>query len=415
MKFASIPRLLFNEFRARRMARYTLWILIFGVALAAADLISGGLPGVWRLVFWAALSVAGIYYLSRFIGFVRHRLLWPVRRRLVVTYLFFALIPILLLSLVAMGALVINGQFAAFLVELRLRSRLDELAQLNRIVLHEVGKGIDKNPTELLDRIQKFYATELATDQASYPGLEVTLRLGSQARAFRMDGEPLKQPTAVPAWLNPQEFVGFAVDGEKLTLRAVSQCVTPGGPFTMILSQPLTPEILDQAGEGIGPVGVYLLADAQSPGPARDLSELSKNAELPPPINFLDQTVSGRLALNFVLWSPATQPRRERPVAVLATARLLSLNRQLLATIKELSGVYVTGFEAMAIIFFLIGTFAMVTGVRLTRSITTTVDRLNLATERVRSGDFSYRTNIRAEDQLSSLGQAFDGMTASVE
>ena len=125
MKFASIPRLLFNEFRARRMARYTLWILIFGVALAAADLISGGLPGVWRLVFWAALSVAGIYYLSRFIGFVRHRLLWPVRRRLVVTYLFFALIPILLLSLVAMGALVINGQFAAFLVELRLRSRLD--------------------------------------------------------------------------------------------------------------------------------------------------------------------------------------------------------------------------------------------------------------------------------------------------
>ena len=183
----------------------------------------------------------------------------------------------------------------------------------------------------------------------------------------------------------------------------------------MILSQPLTPEILDQAGEGIGPVGVYLLADAQSPGPARDLSELSKNAELPPPINFLDQTVSGRLALNFVLWSPATQPRRERPVAVLATARLLSLNRQLLATIKELSGVYVTGFEAMAIIFFLIGTFAMVTGVRLTRSITTTVDRLNLATERVRSGDFSYRTNIRAEDQLSSLGQAFDGMTASVE
>ena len=93
----------------------------------------------------------------------------------------------------------------------------------------------------------------------------------------------------------------------------------------------------------------------------------------------------------------------------------MSLNRQLLATIKELSGVYVTGFEAMAIIFFLIGTFAMVTGVRLTRSITTTVDRLNLATERVRSGDFSYRTNIRAEDQLSSLGQAFDGMTASVE
>jgi phosphoserine phosphatase RsbU/P len=414
MTFASFPRLLLNEFRARRMARYALGVLVFGGALAAADRASGGIPGIWWFFFWANLAVVGVSYLVRLVGFVRHRLLWPVRRRLVVTYLFFALIPILLLSLVAVGGLVINGQFAAYLVELRLRSRVDELAQLDRLALHEVRRESDKNPTALLDRIQQFYASELRTDEASYPGLEVTLRLGNQARAFRLDGEPLKQAVAVPAWLEPREFAGFAVDGDKLCLRALSQEATSVGPLIMILSQPLTAEILDQAGEGIGPVGVYLLGDEGAPGPARDLSVASKRAELPAPMNLLDQTVSGRSVVNFTLWSDAAGTHRER-VAVLATARLLSLNRQLLVAIKELSGVYITGFETLALVFFLIGIFALVTGVRLTRSITTTVDRLNLATERVRSGDFSYRTNIRAEDQLSSLGQAFDGMTASVE
>jgi phosphoserine phosphatase RsbU/P len=414
MKFASLSRLLLNEYRTRRMARYAFWVLAFSAALTAADRISGPLPVFWWFLLWANLAVVGVYYFLRLVGFVRHRLLWPVRRRLVVTYLFFALVPVLLLSLVAMAGLVINGQFAAFLVELRLRSRVDELDQLNRVVLHVVGRGSDKDPAALLKQIQQFYATELRTDEASYPGLEVTLRLGSEARAFRMDGEPLKQAVAVPTWLEPREFVGFALDGDKLYLRALSQEGTSAGPLTMILSQPLTPEILDQAGEGIGPVGVYSIGEEGSTGPARELSVASKKAELPEPINLFDQTVSGRSVVDFTLWSDAAKPHHER-VAVLATARLLSLNRQLIAAIKELSGVYITGFEALALIFFMIGIFALVAGVRLTRSITATVDRLNVATERVKSGDFSYRTNIRAEDQLSSLGQAFDGMTASVE
>jgi sigma-B regulation protein RsbU (phosphoserine phosphatase) len=47
--------------------------------------------------------------------------------------------------------------------------------------------------------------------------------------------------------------------------------------------------------------------------------------------------------------------------------------------------------------------------------MTTTVDRLYDATERVKGGEFSFRINLPARDQLSALGTAFDGMTASVE
>jgi phosphoserine phosphatase RsbU/P len=43
------------------------------------------------------------------------------------------------------------------------------------------------------------------------------------------------------------------------------------------------------------------------------------------------------------------------------------------------------------------------------------VDKLYEGTERVKVGDFSYRINLPAADQLSALGEAFDNMTASVE
>ena len=51
----------------------------------------------------------------------------------------------------------------------------------------------------------------------------------------------------------------------------------------------------------------------------------------------------------------------------------------------------------------------------MTRSMTRTVDTLYDATERVKAGDFSYRTHFPPHDQLTALGEAFDSMTASVE
>ncbi len=58
---------------------------------------------------------------------------------------------------------------------------------------------------------------------------------------------------------------------------------------------------------------------------------------------------------------------------------------------------------------------ALLIGIRMTRSMTRTVDTLYDATERVKAGDFSYRTHFPPHDQLTALGEAFDSMTASVE
>ena len=46
------------------------------------------------------------------------------------------------------------------------------------------------NPQTLLDGLRAFYVSELSIHAPSYPGLEITLRVGSQARAFRNLEQP---------------------------------------------------------------------------------------------------------------------------------------------------------------------------------------------------------------------------------
>ena len=93
----------------------------------------------------------------------------------------------------------------------------------------------------------------------------------------------------------------------------------------------------------------------------------------------------------------------------------MALNRRLLETQGEYSDVYVMLFKVVAVILLIIEGIALLIGVRLTRSITPTVDKLYDATERVKKGDFSYRIGVPSNDQISALGEAFDSMTASVE
>ncbi len=425
---------LLEEYRTHKMARFAVWVLAYGAALLAVDWFAGGVPRLLWFIFWLAFLTAIIYYISRLVGLFKHRVLWRLRRRLIVTYLFIAVVPILLIVLlVGLGAFIINGQFGAFLVTLRLRDRFDELKQLNRVVVHETHQARQTTPEALAARLQTFYVTELGDHAASYPGLEITIRVGSLWRAFRLDGTVLPKPVTVPVWLNREEFAGFVVDEDKLALRAMARSQTSTvGELTVILSQPFTPQLLDQVGEGIGPVGVIPNPKGEVaehlPGPnpgsgaatpeehaALKWSIRSQFVQLPEPDGPLDIAVFGASTLDPIVWGEETEHQLTEPVFVYAHSRIMALNRQLFVTLGRFSRIYVNTFVVVAVVFLLIESIALLIGIRLTRTMTATVDKLYDATERVKAGDFSYRIGLPAGDQLSALGEAFDGMTASVE
>jgi sigma-B regulation protein RsbU (phosphoserine phosphatase) len=412
------------------MARFAFWMLAYGLALWIVERLAGGVPGpLWGL-FWVALLISGGYYFGRLIGFVRARVLWRLRRRLIVAYLFIAVVPIvLIIFLVLIKDFLNNGQFAAFLVALKLRERAGQLQQISRVVGHEMHLSPAKSPDALLDAMQNFFADELGQHTKSYPGLEITLQLGSRVRAFRLDGSAIPRPVTLPKWLTQEEFAGFVVDHGQIALRSVDRGQTPLGELTLVVSQPLTPELLDLVGQGIGPVRVLIPPSVRGAGEARTalpgqqaLGEFSqqdslssKSVELPAPANRADITVVGASSLDPIIWGGDTEQHLTEPVLVVVTSRVVTLNRQLISTLGRFSRVYVTLFIVVALVFLVIELVSLIIGVRLTRSITSTVDNLYDATERVKAGDFSYRIGIPARDQLTALGEAFDSMTASVE
>ena len=424
---------LLHEYRTRRLARFTAWVLAYGAVLSVADRFFRGIGGVhgfpW-FIFWVCALVSCVYYLIRLVRLIRSHLLWRLRRRLVVAYILIGVVPIsLILVLVFLGAFIINGQFAAFLVVLRLRDHFDEIEQVDRVVLHEAHYGGEKSPRAMLDGIQKFYVTELIDHTKSYPGLTITLRLDNAVRAFLLDGEPVTDPVTIPSWLEGEEFAGVVIDNGQIALRSVERTHTPAGRLTVVLSQPLTPELLDLVGEGIGPVGV-LTTRLAGPNPqlppgisVRNSQGLfvqtgtvnSKSVNLSQPENFFDFPVYGVSSLDPILWGGEREEKAVAPALVGVASRIMALNGRLLATMGDLSQTLVIIFKVVAIFFVVIEGVALLIGVRMTRSMTRAVDTLYDATERVKAGDFSYRTHFPSRDQLTALGDAFDSMTASVE
>ena len=419
-----------REYRAHRMARFTVCVLAYGAALLSVDRLAGGAPVPLWILFGLTAATCLFYYLGRLVALIRP---WRLRRRLIVAYVFIAIVPILLIVLlVGLGIFIAGGQFAALLVTADLQERLRALQQVNRAVAQGVRFNASPRADEALDRLQSFYINELKEHAANYPGLEITLRIGSRDRAFRLEGTKIQPPLTTPSWFNQEEFAGIVTDRGQLALRSIARVPTAAGSLVTILSEPFTPELLDMAGEGIGPVGIMTTRPAHSEatpsgsklrtqsataqGSFYQLGSLySRRIRLPEPTSRLDFTVVGASSLDPVSWQGDTKQKLAAAAVVYVSSRVMALNRRLLETQGEYSDVYVMLFKVVAVILLIIEGIALLIGVRLTRSITHAVDKLYEATEQVKKGDFSYRIGIPSNDQLSALGEAFDGMTASVE
>src|SRR4029079_10602843 len=69
----------------------------------------------------------------------------------------------------------------------------------------------------------------------------------------------------------------------------------------------------------------------------------------------------------------------------------------------------------VAILFLIIEFVALIMGLALARSITSSIHELFMGTERVRHGDFTHRINIMSNDQLGELAGSFNQMIGSIE
>jgi len=396
------------------------WLDLTSTAIAAAGLllelfgINGG-PFSF-LKFLAVL--AGLYLFVRLIGWWRNRLLWSLRNRLIVAYLFIAVVRILsILTLVILAARILYSQLGAYLLYEDLHQRIEMIADIAEhiAIAHETLP-----PSITLDESERVLAAEShAVHDRELPGLKIT---------FSKD-LPLLRKVAPQS---KNAFAGLMQEGDSLSLISLRMIHDPKEQRGVILRVPVsTPgtdisEFLSTIAPDLGVIQLNLMETYEGNAPQSVLYSsggrqyrvakriVASNRALQAPMFWFDSPVNvvSRMESVFVDKDGTVDPAR--PLLAVSNARPSRLNARIFTSLGELRTSYVIFFVLVGIIFLLIEAAALATGIVLTRRITRAVADLYRGTQFVQAGDFSHRIQVERMDQLGALGESFNQMTGSI-
>jgi phosphoserine phosphatase RsbU/P len=393
----------------RRLSGFDIVALVIFL-LGTAALLGGFRGGPFSfLKFLALLSV--FYLLFRFISWWRSRLLWSLRNRLIVAYLFIALVPILLiLTLGVVAGRILYSQLGAYLLYEDIHARIDTLGDIAQHIAaaHQTPwRGANEQETENILAAQSH-----AVHDRELPGLTIT---------FSSDTAFLHKVAR-----GADAYAGLLQEEDKLSLTSI-RAIPGADPVRVVrLQVPVTPELLSAIAPDVGAIQLTVMQKFtggpqqaviyESEGERYSASGriVARSRTLQPEGFWLDPAVSVVSRLSSVYISRDGRVEHNRPVLAVTNARPSRLNAKIFNSLGELRDSYLLLLIMVGMVFTLIEIAALVIGINMTRQITKAVADLYQATQYVQSGDLTHRVRTERRDQLGVLGESFNLMTGSI-
>jgi phosphoserine phosphatase RsbU/P len=397
------------------------WPDLVSTAVATAGLLAAVLGlhgGLFSFLKYLA-ALASVYLLFRLIGWWRNRLLWSLRNRLIVAYLFIAFVPILLIvTLVLLAGRILYSQLGAYLLHEDIQQRIAMIEDISEhiAIAHQfLPAGVTQDESERVLAAQSH-----AVHDRELPGLSIS---------FSNDPSLLRK-VASPG---KRSFAGLLQQGDALSLMSMRAIPTGKGERVVTLRvtvgsarQLTTSEFLDTVAPDLGAIQLNLM-ERYMGGSAQEVIYSSgteqykvagrivaRNRTLQPPMFWFDTPVNVVSSFDSTYVAKDGRVETSRPVLAVFNARPLRLSRRIFATLGELRDSYLLLLMVVGVVFLIIEVAALVTGIVLTRRITRAVADLYRGTQYVQAGDFSHRVQIEHHDQLGELAESFNKMTASV-
>jgi phosphoserine phosphatase RsbU/P len=349
---------------------------------------AGGIfPALGGLRFVAGLGVVGTGFW--FGGRLLKKAVWRLRNRLMVTYMFIAVVPIVLVAALAwFGGYILIMQLAAYLVTSELDRRI---ASLDSAAESIVRSAPADRPVVMQRMTELFYAEH-------NPGIEVLIREGGKLVRYPDNGT-LPPPNG---W---NETKGVLLrDGEYYLW---SHRKTNTGDVTV--TAPVTADLLAELVPNLGDVNIL-----ESSGVAKFIT----HGTVPKPVNRFDIDVPIATELPTAVWErPDREPEKEKEKPQIAIhARISSVLAAVFnRTTDPTQQAFQVAIAAVAIIFLVVEIISAFIGLSMTRTITGAVHRLYEGTQKVIEGNFSHRIEVKGKDQLADLSDSFNRMTENLE
>ncbi len=425
---------------ATRLAKFTLYLLGVEVFLILYRWVMGLIKRPSGIDDWISFLawLVGILALILAIRWFRTRIMWALRNRLIVTYIFIGVIPVVLL--VAMGMLITYlfvGQFATYVATSDLQTEIRRLDAVNERLASEIATALRHGKPITGDILKNASAREEA-----FPNRSVTAWYKGRMYMLASDEAQITPGEAPRPVSMPQKSAAdqaiLALDSSGPSLRAVRELPIGNDKLTVISSVPLDSRLMSKVAEGIGVVSMQPFSRKTGPktgGKAAPRQEMrlsidSSNEEidlskdtagrprdivstqpLPQPINRFDKEVTFFSTVPAVEWDTGD----EATVLMMVRSRASLMYGRLFRTVGRFVNLVLTALAAAAIFFGIIELIALIIGVRLTRTVTDSIYKLYQATQHVNRGDFTHRIAVTRNDQLAALETSFNSMTENIQ
>jgi sigma-B regulation protein RsbU (phosphoserine phosphatase) len=396
----------------------------------------GGQSLGWWVGFLSFIAI--LLFMVLAFRWLKAKLLWRLRNRLIVTYVFIGVVPALLLIAMAFGTLYLfGGQFANFIVTSEIHLQLHSVEAVNSAFAHDLAARLERGDApnvELLERLRK--------SEVIWKDRQVCAWYGNKPLPVCGDAKGTL-PFSFPSFVHGP-FGEIVRDHGQLYLRAATVLPVRSQKLMVVSSEALDKDLVQEIAANLGEITLYTTGlqlrnesvpasgvpisagKAAAPGMTiRENSGLTVETEgeaphatftagtIPEQAGMLDHQITFGTPLPVVDWD--TGEHEQRSPLVRVQTRPSVLYGRLFAALGDFAKGAELILLGFAIVLAIIEALALVIGTTLTRSITGAVAQLYRATQHVDKGDFSHRIPVKSSDQLAELANSFNSMTASIE
>jgi sigma-B regulation protein RsbU (phosphoserine phosphatase) len=374
----------------------------------------------------AILFVAG-YLLARFVVWAKRRLLWRVRRKLILSYVFVGLVPgLLIISFFLIAGFILFFNVSSFLMQTRVRTLIDQARFTAESAALEAEHG---DPVEVLRRRlqqRQIIAAERNpfTSYAIVPveGRDCPSASGATsvpARPMRLGEWPhLPAPDALPRWIRCEGFAGLLVyetrgaNGQRayqLVVRAVALPDVQRPTFAAIVDVPISMAIEERLRSETG-----IRLGEVTPTDLRVQVQQGTTFEQRPEALAESTGLGQGWVTPFDVYDWQTGARYVAAAAIQLNPQEIYQRISTESTGLALGQLLLIVLAFIGVLFLTIQFVALVIGFVLARQITGAVHDLFTGTEHLRNRDFTYHIPVRARDQLGELAESFNVMTGEI-